>query len=279
MSTFDTPGPISVAFEIAVGNARLVAGERGDTVVEVRPTNGLDEHDVQAAEQTKVHFSNGSLLVKTPKPKWRGRNVGSVDVTIELPAGSTVNGTGAALDVESEGRLGDCRYTAAAGQIRLDETGSLNLTTAAGTVSVRRVAGNAEVNAGSGDVRIGTINGDAVIKDSNGQIWVGEISGDLRVNTANGSIVVDKALAGVDAKSANGSVRIGEVVSGSIGLETGVGELEVGIREGTAAFLDVTSAFGAVRSSLNPTDAPGTSDETVRVRARTSFGNILIHRA
>jgi DUF4097 and DUF4098 domain-containing protein YvlB len=102
--------------------------------------------------------------------------------------------------------------------------------------------------------------------------------GDLRLSTANGSIAVDLAQASVGAKSANGDVRLGEVVRGSVVLETKIGDLEVGIREGTAAWLDVNSGFGHVHNALDAADAPEPSAETVEVRARTSLGEVVIRR-
>jgi hypothetical protein len=62
-------------------------------------------------------------------------------------------------------------------------------------------------------------------------------------------------------------------------LGTAYGELEVGIREGTAALLDVRSQFGSVRNSLTASDGPQPSDQRVEVRARTSFGDIVIRRS
>jgi DUF4097 and DUF4098 domain-containing protein YvlB len=117
-----------------------------------------------------------------------------------------------------------------------------------------------------------------VIKNSNGDTWVGTAAGDLRLNAANGSIAVDLAQASVGAKSANGDVRLGEVVRGSVVLETKIGDLEVGIREGTAAWLDVNSQFGRVHNALEAADGPQTSAETVEVRARTSVGEVVIRR-
>jgi DUF4097 and DUF4098 domain-containing protein YvlB len=140
------------------------------------------------------------------------------------------------------------------------------------------VGGRAEVT-GSGAVRIRAIDGPAVIKNLNGVTWFGEVKGDLRCNAANGDITVDRALGAVAAKTANGAVRIGEVVRGSIELGTSYGELEVGISEGTAALLDVRSQFGSVRNSLAASDGPGPSDQRVELRARTSFGDIVIRRS
>jgi hypothetical protein len=62
-------------------------------------------------------------------------------------------------------------------------------------------------------------------------------------------------------------------------LETAGGELEVGVREGTAAWLDVTTQYGSVRNSLGASDGPQPSDEIVKVRAHTSYGDIVIRRS
>ena len=141
-----------------------------------------------------------------------------------------------------------------------------------------RATGHAEIATGSGDVRVGELVGSAVIKNSNGDTWVGSAGGDLRVNAANGDIAVDLAHASVVAKSANGDVRLGEVVRGSVVLETSLGDLEVGIREGTAAWLDVRAAAGKVRNALEASEAPDASAETVEVRARTTAGSVVVRR-
>ena len=65
---------------------------------------------------------------------------------------------------------------------------------------------------------------------------------------------------------------------GSVVLETQIGDVEVGIREGTAAWLDVSASAGRVRNALDATAAPDPSAETVEVRARTSVGEIVIRR-
>ena len=39
MPTFDTPEPISVTVEFGVGDLRIVASDRTDTMVEVRPSD------------------------------------------------------------------------------------------------------------------------------------------------------------------------------------------------------------------------------------------------
>ena len=281
MPTFDTPEPISVSIALVVGDVRIIASDRSDTVVAVSPTDSSNESDVKAADRTRVEYSHGRLLIKAPKHWKHYTPFGggeSLDVTIELPSDSHVEGEAPMADFRCDGRLGECRLSTATGNIRLDHTGPLNLNTGTGSVTVDRAVGRTEVT-GAGDIRIREIDGSAVIKNLNGDTWVGEITGDLRCKAANGDITVDRADAAIGAKTANGDVRFGNVARGSVGLETGFGELEVGIREGTSALLDVRSKFGSVRNSLAASDGPDSSHQTVEVRARTSYGDILVHRS
>ena len=87
MPTFDTPEPISATIDVAVGDVRISAGDRGATVVDVRPSDASNDEDVKAAELTRVEYASGQLLVKAPKLRsWSIRSGGgSIDVTIELP--------------------------------------------------------------------------------------------------------------------------------------------------------------------------------------------------
>jgi DUF4097 and DUF4098 domain-containing protein YvlB len=281
MPTFETPEPISVTIAMVVGDLRITASARRDTVVLVSPSDASKKADAKAAEQTRVECSEGRLLIKAPRSWKQYSPFGgseSIDVAIELPAGSRVEAEAAVADFRCDGRLGECKFSTSVGNIRLDETGVLHVSTGAGNVTVDRVGGRAEIT-GSGQVSIREIDGSAVIKNLNGVTWVGEVKGDLRCNAVNGDIIIDRSLGAVAAKTANGAVRIGEVVRGTVELGTAYGELEVGVREGTAALLDVRSQFGSVRNSLTASDGPQPSDQTVELRARTSFGDIVIHRS
>ena len=281
MPTFDTPEPISVTVELGVGDLRIVAGDRTDTTVEVRPSDPAKQADVTAAEQTRVEYAGGRLLIKTPKSwrqyTWRGGRE-SVDVQVELPAGSHLRGETGVGALRGSGRLGECHWRTGAGEIQLDQTGPLRLRTGAGDVTVGH-AGDAELTVGSGIVRADRIDGTAVVKNSNGDTFIGEVTGDLRVNAANGRISVDLARAAVTAKSANGDVRLGEVARGAVVAETGFGKVEVGVRDGVAAWLDLTTRFGNVSNDLDAAERPAPGEDAVEVHARTSFGDVTIHRS
>src|SRR5262249_58164222 len=100
--------------------------------------------------------------------------------------------------------------------------------------------------------------------------WGGRAAGARRITAANGDIAVDAARAGVVAKSSNGDVRLGEVSHGTVVAESKLGDLEVGIPEGTAAWLDLRAVAGRVHNALEASDAPGEAEDKVEVRARTT---------
>jgi hypothetical protein len=282
MATFDTPEPISVTVEFGVGDLRIVASDRTDTMVEVRPSDPAKKADVTAAEQTRVEYTGGTLLIKAPK-NWRQysfRGGGeSVDVQVELPAGSQLRGETGVAALRCQGRLGECRYKTGIGDIQLDQAGAVQLRTGVGDITVERAGGDAELRTGSGCVRIDGIDGTAVVKNSNGDTWIGRVTGDLRVNAANGRISVDQASATVAAKSANGDVRLGEVAHGTVLAQTAFGKVEIGILDGAAAWLDLNTRYGTVRNDLEAAERPRPGEDAVEVRARTAFGDITIHRS
>lgn len=281
MPTYPTPEPVSVVLSVPLGDVRVSATDRDDTVVLVQPTDGTEEADARAAEQTHVGYAGGVLEVRAPKQRGLGlsRRPGSVDVSIDLPAGSRLRADTAIAALHATGRLGECRLTTATGDIGLGETGPLEVSTSTGSVTADHVAGDAEVSTSSGRVRLGGIDGAAVIKNSNGDIHVGQVSGALRAKTANGDITVGRSSGDVTAATSRGDVRVTRVSRGVAALSTGFGEIEIGIEAGTAALLDVHTRFGAVRSQLDAADRPGPGDETAEVRARTGYGDIVIRRA
>jgi DUF4097 and DUF4098 domain-containing protein YvlB len=278
MPSFNTPEPISVTAHMDAGSIQFTAGDRHDTVVEVRPRGPKRDQDVRAADQTEVTYVSGVLTIRTPKPNLFGRT-GTVDVTVELPTGSRIDMTGAWAQVLGEGRLGEVRVKTSSGDVRLDATGPLKLTASHGSITVDRVEGMAEITTSSGSLRVGLVDGPAVLKNSHGTTTVDAATGELRVSGANGDIEIRRAEDSVTATTAHGTLRVGEVAHGTVQLETNYGAIEVGVREGTAAWLDVSSVSGQVRNALTVSETPEETEDTVKVRARTRHGNIDIRRA
>lgn len=278
MPSFDTPEAISVTAHVEAGSVQFTAGDRLETVVEVRPRDPKKDLDVRTADQTEVRYAGGVLTVRTPKTHLLGRT-GVVDVTIDLPTGSRVEVTGAWTQVLGEGRLGEARVKTSSGDVRLDTAGPLHLTASHGSITVDRVEGAAEITTSSGSMRVGLLDGPAVLKNSHGTTTIDAVTGELRVSGANGDIEIRRAEDSVTATTAHGTLRVREVARGTVQLETSYGAIEVGVREGTAAWLEVSSGSGQVRNALTASEAPEETEETVKIRARTRFGNIDILRA
>jgi len=280
MPTFDTPEPIAVTLDVGVGDIRVVAGDRTDTIVDVRPSDPAKKSDVTAAEQTRVEYSSGRLSVQAQKG-WRwsfrsGRE--SIDVQIELPAGSQVTGEAGVAALHCTGHLGGCRFQTGVGDIQLDQAGPLELKAGAGDIAEGDVVGDAEVST-AGGVGIGSVEGAAVIKNSNGDTWIGEVTGDVRVKAANGRVTIDRARGAATVKTANGDLRLGEVERGAVLAESANGKIDVGIRDGAAAWLDLKTGFGKVHNELQVADRPDPDEEAVDVKARTAYGDITIRRS
>jgi DUF4097 and DUF4098 domain-containing protein YvlB len=282
MPQFDTAQPISVVLELRAADVRVSASERTDTTVQVRPSDPSMPEDVTAAEETRVEYSDGTLVVKEPRrsrgPRLRQQtskkqllvelewspfsDTGSIDVEIELPAGSDLKASTAAGDLSCTGPLGRCE-----------------LKSSAGDISVERVTMDFDLATSTGDVRAGVVEGAAQIKNANGDTRIREVGGDLAVNTANGDVEVERAGGGVTVKTANGDIRIDNLQSGSLLAESGRGDIDVGVADGVAAWLDLDTGFGDVDNQLEAAQRPASDEQTVEILARTGFGDITIRRA
>ena len=137
MPKFDTPQPITVTVEISAGSVRLVATDRDDTVVDVRPRDESRSNDVKAAEQVRVDFSNGTLLVSSQRGFSFPRR-GAVVVDIALPAGSRLNASAASANITADGRYTDCKFASASGDLVVGSVaGNLKADTASGGIRQR----------------------------------------------------------------------------------------------------------------------------------------------
>ncbi|MEV6104620.1 DUF4097 family beta strand repeat-containing protein [Streptomyces sp. NPDC051940] len=278
MPTFDTPRPIDVTVDIEMGLVRFTAADTAETVVEVLPGSDSAERDVKAARETRVDFSGGRLEVRTPKSRVVFGRPGSVTVHITVPAGSRLTGTAAISDFVGEGPFGDCRLKTAAGKIRLETVGAARLTTQLGDITVGDMAGDADVSSSTGEIQIGSIDGAAVVQNSNGAVRIGVCTGSLEVKAPNGRTTVGLAESSVKWKASAGSLVLEEVVRGTFDLETRAGDIEIGIREGTAAWLDAKSQVGGVHNALPASEGPKGSAETADIKARTAIGSITVRR-
>ncbi|MGW2281740.1 DUF4097 family beta strand repeat-containing protein [Streptomyces sp. NPDC001770] len=205
MQKFTTPAPISAVVDIPAGHIRFIAADRADTVVEVLPADASKGRDVKAAERIEVIHTDGVLRIGTPEAANRilGPS-GSVELTVQLPAGSRIEVKAAAAELRGVGRLGDVVFEGQQATVKLDETASAQLAVLAGDITVGRLGGPAEISTGKGDLRITeAVRGTVTLRTSHGDIAVGAargVSASLDAGTTYGR--VHNALANTDGAAA-----------------------------------------------------------------------------
>ncbi|HWU10687.1 MAG TPA: DUF4097 family beta strand repeat-containing protein [Streptomyces sp.] len=193
MQTFDTPAAVHTDLAIPAGRIRFIAADRIDTTVEVRPADPARSRDVKAAEETEVTYSDGVLRIRTPEAKNRVLgNSGSVEVTVQLPAGSSVEAKAAAAEFRGVGRLGDVAFDGGHGSVKLDEADSAHITGLDATITVGRLNGPGEISTQQGDVNVAeAVRGMLTLNTQQGGITVGAargVSASLDAGTAYGRI-------------------------------------------------------------------------------------------
>ncbi|MEU1863537.1 DUF4097 family beta strand repeat-containing protein [Streptomyces gardneri] len=190
---FPTTAPIAVVLAVPAGLVRFIAADRADTTVEVLPANATKSNDIKAAEQVTVAYADGVLRIEAAEAKNRILgNSGSVEVTVQLPAGSHVEAKSAAAELHGVGRLGDVTFEGAQGTVKLDETASAHLTLQAGDITVGRLGGAAELSTQQGNIRITeALAGSVVLRTDSGDLEVGAahgVSATLDAGTTHGRI-------------------------------------------------------------------------------------------
>jgi hypothetical protein len=193
MQKFDTTTPVTTVLNIPAGRIQLIAADRTDTIVDIRPTDSTKNRDVKAAEQINVTFVDGLLQVEAaPAANRILGHSGSVEVTIQLPAGSRIDAKAAAAELRGVGRLGDVTFEGAAGTVKLDETATAHLTLQAGDIHLGRLGGNAELTTQKGDITITeALGGNVSLSTQAGNLTIGAargVSATLDAGTSYGRV-------------------------------------------------------------------------------------------
>ncbi|MGP3979334.1 DUF4097 family beta strand repeat-containing protein [Streptomyces sp. 8N114] len=220
MQKFDTPAPISAVLDIPAGRVQIIAADRADTAVEVLPANASKSRDVKAAEQTKIGYADGVLRIEVPAKNQYFGPSGSIEVTVQLPAGSRVEGKAASAEFRAVGRLGDVTFEGAYQQLKIDEAASARLTASDGDVEVGRLNGPAEISTERGDIRIAeAVRGKVVLRTQSGDISVGAaagVSASLDAGTSYGRISNDLKNDGTAELDIHATASQGDIAARSL---------------------------------------------------------------
>jgi len=179
MRKFDTSTPVTAVVDIPAGRIQIIAADRTDTTVEIRPANPSKSRDVTAAQQTEIAYDDGVLRIKAAPAKNRILgNSGSIEVTVQLPVGSRVEASAASAELRGVGRLGDVNFEGQQATVKLDETASARLTVLDGDIAVGRLGGRGELRTQRGNLR--------VTEAQPGTLTLHTMQGDITIGAARG---------------------------------------------------------------------------------------------
>jgi DUF4097 and DUF4098 domain-containing protein YvlB len=278
--TFPADGPIAASISNGNGDVVITAADVPELTVDLRPGSAGDPDGLELVERATVAYHAGSLRIEIPERRGLQLSFGrgpSVDVFVTVPAGSTISTKTGSGDVRTDGQLGSVDAEAGSGDVSIDACGDARLRAGSGALLVGAAA-SVTARTGSGDVRIERADGDVDVEVGSGDVELGTTAGDVRVTAASGDVRLDSMGGEVRLRTASGDIDVRRVVEGDLRTRSASGDIVIGIAEGTAAQLDVSSISGRVRSELEHTDAPADTDRTAVVTSQSVSGSITLIR-
>jgi hypothetical protein len=214
----------------------------------------------EAVRQTRVDFTGGRLVVRTPKDM-QLRNV-AVAVSVQAPVGSHVTAKSGSGDLTVGGAAGRLELVTGSGRVSADQaSGAAKVDTGSGVVRLGPMAAGVRAKTGSGDVEVTSVGGVSTVVTGSGDVWLGAVTSDVLARTGSGNVTIANA------------------ASGQLELHTGSGAIRVGVQAGSAAEIDLSSGSGEARSDLDLSSTPPESAPALRVRGRTGSGSALVTTA
>ena len=276
---FTTPDPIAVSIELSVGGVRVVASDRANTVVQVRPSDESRAADVRDAGQTRVELTPAGLLMGA-----RPRGLGVLGKPVRSTSRSSCRRASACTATPrsrpSTAPAGSARSRSRPRSATSTSTRPAALTQhRAGAIAVARVGGDAEISTGTGRIRVGQIDGAAVVKNSNGGTRIDAVAGELRISAGNGDLTVGRADGNVTADAAHGEIK----TASSAAAPPRSRPASARSSSACAPALPLTSTCSpASAASATPSTRPTPPTRPVPplvILARTSHGDITIRPA
>ena len=263
--TFDVTGPLRLEIELAAGDIEIDPTLEGKAEVELI---AHDEESQRLVDAARVELQGDRLVVDVPQKRGGfslaivfGR--GGIDCRVRCPEGTDVTAKTKSADVRATGTVG-----------------ALTVTTASGDTSADRVRGAANVKSASGDVAITVAESSLDVRSASGDIAVEAVRGKVSVNTASGDVTIGEADADVDVNTVSGDQQHRAVRQGRVTAQAVSGDVEIGVRRGSKAYLDCSTISGDTASELDSLDAAPAADELlVEIKAKTVSGDIRITRA
>lgn len=272
---FPVEGPVALVVRAPAGTVEIEAGDVSEATVELQAERESGEGPVQdAVIELRPGSGRPELLVdiqhgfrlggrRGPRLSIIFGNGPAVRAAIRVPAGSSVEVTADAADINATGRFDRADVNTAAGDVRLDE-----------------VEGDVRVKCVAGDVTLGTIGGEAMVNSVSGDASIGRVAGNANLHSVSGDIELRESEGSIQAKTISGDVRIGSATKGHVALQSVSGDLTLGLRSGSKLYVNARSTSGKTTSELEVREErPANGGPLVELHAKSISGDIRIHRA
>jgi DUF4097 and DUF4098 domain-containing protein YvlB len=279
MYTFETPEPTTVVVRTAGGHVTVTAEETQRTTVTLTALNSAGE---DAVGEARVEQQRDAVVVDIPRRHRGGlfRPHPSIAIEITCPRGSVLDLRADSADITAQGSFSEAILTTGSGELSIDDvTGTAKLKSGSGAVSAGRAGESLVVNTGSGDVSVDDSGHVATVSVGSGDIRIGAVSGEAVTRTGSGDIEVDRLGGTLLTKTGSGNVVVRRARSGSVKATGASGSITIGVDEGTAAWLDVSTLTGKVSQELDHTEAPTDGQQRVEITAHTVSGDLRVHRS
>lgn len=268
MTTYRTPGPLTLKLHVPAGSIELETVDGEETHVELEPLHG-DEGGRTAVAEARIELRERALgghelVVEVPERRWLiFDRTPEVSLLVRCPHGAAVDLQTTSADVEARGR-----FAAVSSQ------------TASGDLSFEEIDGDVQLKSVSGDVRLERVDGSTEVRTVSGDVLAGRMAGPGTVSLVSGDLTVREAGSSLSANSVSGDQRVDAVREGAVTLHSVSGDVAVSVRPGLQLWVDASSMSGDVSSELEVSDTPPESGgPLVELRVKTMSGDIQVSRA
>jgi hypothetical protein len=268
--TFEVTGPVELELRLASGEIEIDPTLTGRVEIEL---TAHDEDSQRLIDDARVelqdHAERQRVIVDVPHRKGGGFSFGivfgrgGITCRVRCPEGSLVNAKTKSADLLARGTIG-----------------GLSQQTASGDVQVERVLGGVSVKSASGDVEARQVGGDISIQTASGDVQIEVVRGSVNIATASGDVAIGEAYDNVSTNTVSGDQDHRAVMTGQVAAHSVSGDVRIGVRRGSRAFLDCNTVSGDTSSDLELTAEAATgAGPLVEIRAKTVSGDIKITRA
>lgn len=269
--TFETPGPLRAVLELTFGEIEVDTVPGDTTHVSLEGDDPVTRDLIDKARVELKERGQGHELVVEVRHRGFMISLGrspDIRVRITCPPGADLDVQTKSADLRARGSYGSIEAKTASGDMSIGEAaGDVRVKTASGDVSIEDVGGQMQVQSASGDVAVQRTGGPATVQAVSGDVWIRDAALSVHVNTVSGD------------------QRIDAVVEGNVEAHAVSGDIQIGIRRGSAVYVDANTISGSTSSELDLGDAPDANESAdddaplVEVRAKTVSGDISILRA